>query len=154
LIIPSKFSFGLGIGQVRRWFIGAEYFSQKTSNFSNQLYSSANTSYEDASKISLGGFFIPQYNSFSSYLKRSVYRAGARYEKTGLVINNESINEFGISFGIGLPVGEARLLSNANLGLEIGKRGTTNNNLIEENFINFQISLSLNDRWFQKRRFQ
>jgi hypothetical protein len=154
LIIPSKFSFGLGIGQVRRWFIGAEYFSQKTSNFSNQLYSSANTSYEDASKISLGGFFIPQYNSFSSYLKRSVYRAGARYEKTGLVINNESINEFGISFGVGLPVGEARLLSNANLGFEVGKRGTTNNNLIEENFINFQISLSLNDRWFQKRRFQ
>lgn len=154
LILPSKLSFGLGIGQVRSWFLGAEYVTVKTSSFSNILYSSADTSYEDASKISLGGFFIPQYNSFSSFLKRSVYRAGARYEKTGLVINNESINEFGISFGVGLPVGEARLLSNANFGFEIGKRGTTNSNLIQEDFINFQISLSLNDRWFQKRRFQ
>jgi hypothetical protein len=154
LIIPSKFSIGVGVGQVRRWFLGAEYFSQKTSNFSNALYSSSSTTYEDASRISLGGFFIPQYNSFSSFLKRSVYRAGARYEKTGLVINNESINEFGISFGIGLPVGEARLLSNANFGFEVGKRGTTNSDLIEESFINFQISLSLNDRWFQKRKFQ
>ncbi len=80
-----------------------------------------------------------------------VYRAGIRFEDTGLKIKNESINEFGISFGVGLPVG--RFFSNANLGIEIGKRGTTNQNLIEENFINFQISLSLNDRWFVKRKF-
>jgi hypothetical protein len=80
-----------------------------------------------------------------------VYRAGLYYEKTGLNINSESINEFGISFGLGLPVGD--LFSNANLGFEIGKRGTTKNNLIQENFVNFQLSLSLNDRWFQKRKY-
>jgi hypothetical protein len=80
-----------------------------------------------------------------------VYRAGLHYEKTGLNINNESINEFGISFGLGLPVGS--FFSNANLGFEIGKRGTTNSNLIQENFVNFQLSLSLNDRWFRKRKY-
>ncbi|MEC3908218.1 hypothetical protein VOI54_14405 [Tamlana sp. 2201CG12-4] len=154
LTLPSKLSFGLGIGQPRSWFLGAEYTTQKTSNFSNILYSSVDTSYEDGSIISIGGFYIPQYNSFSSFLKRSVYRAGARFEKTGLNINNESINEFGISFGVGIPVGDARLLSNANIGFEIGQRGTTNSKLIQENFINFQLSLSLNDRWFQKRKFQ
>lgn len=151
LVLPSKFSIGVGIGQPRKWFAGVEYESQKTSNFSNVLYSSSTTLYEDATRFSLGGFYIPQYNSFSSYFKRAVYRAGLRYEKTGLNINTESINEFGISFGIGLPVGNA--ISNANLGFEIGKRGTTNNNLVEENFINFQLSLSLNDRWFQKRKY-
>ncbi len=57
----------------------------------------------------------------------------------------------GISFGVGLPVG--RMFSNTNLGFEIGKRGTTNNNLIKENFVNFQLSLSLNDRWFEKRKY-
>ena len=97
---------------------------------------------------------IPQYNSFSSYFKRTVYRAGIRFEKSGLVINDESIKEFGISFGIGLPVGESRLLSNANIGFEYGQRGTTKNNLIQEDFLNVQLSLSLNDRWFQKRKFQ
>ena len=151
LTMPSKFSIGAGIGQPRKWFAGAEYTSQKTSNFSNPLYTSDATIYEDASKFSLGGFYIPQYNSFSSYFKRAVYRAGLRYEKTGLNINSESINEFGISFGIGLPVGNA--ISNANLGFEIGQRGTTNSNLIQENFINIQLSLSLNDRWFQKRKY-
>ena len=151
LVLPSKYSIGAGIGKPRNWFAGVEYTSQKTSNFSNALYSSNATTYEDATTISFGGFYIPQYNSFSSYFKRAVYRAGVRYEKTGLNIENESIKEFGISFGIGLPVGNG--ISNANLGFEIGKRGTTNSNLIQENFINIQLSLSLNDRWFQKRKY-
>ena len=86
-------------------------------------------------------------------LNELVYRAGIRFEKTGLNINNESIKEFGISFGVGLPVGDVRMFSNANLGFEIGKRGTTNSNLIQENFVNFQLSLSLNDRWFNKRKY-
>jgi len=151
LTMPSKLSFGAGIGKPRSWFVGAEYTSETTSKFFNPLYSSLTTKYEDAYNISLGGFFIPRYNSFNSYYKRVVYRAGLHYENTGLNINNESITEFGISFGLGLPVGD--LFSNANLGFEIGKRGTTKNNLIEENFVNFQLSLSLNDRWFQKRKY-
>jgi len=144
---------GAGIGQPRIWFIGAEYTSQKTSNFSNELFDNSNTTqtFEDASGFSLGGFYIPKYNSFTSYLKRVVYRAGVRFENTGLKINDESINEFGMSFGVGLPIGN--LFSNANIGFEIGKRGTVDNNLIQENFINFQISLSLNDRWFNKRKY-
>ncbi|AUP78591.1 outer membrane protein transport protein [Flavivirga eckloniae] len=153
LTLPSKFSIGAGIGKPRSWFVGAEYTSQKMSNFSNELYTNSAVSqvYEDASTFSLGGFYIPQYDSYTSYLKRTVFRAGLRYEKTGLNIENESINEFGISFGVGLPVGN--FLSNANLGVEVGRRGTTNNGLIQENFVNFQISLSLNDRWFQKRKY-
>ena len=40
-----------------------------------------------------GGYYIPDYNSFTSYAKRIVYRAGLRYEKTGLVIQNQEIDE-------------------------------------------------------------
>ncbi|WP_242131459.1 hypothetical protein [Aestuariivivens marinum] len=153
LTLPSKFSFGAGIGEPRKWFMGAEYTSQKTSEFNNPLYQNTTlASYEDASTISIGGFFIPQYNT-TSYLKRTVYRAGLRFEKTGLLIKDKSIKEFGISFGVGLPVGEFGDFSNANFGVEIGKRGTTNSHLIQEDFINFRLSLSLNDRWFMKRKY-
>lgn len=153
LMLPSKFSFGVGIGEVRKWFVGIESEYQTTSNFSNELYTNSNASvkYENSTSVSIGGFFIPEYNSYSSYLKRVVYRGGLRFENTGLNINDETINEFGISFGLGIPVGN--LFSNANLGVEVGRRGTTNNNLIQENFINFQLSLSLNDRWFEKRKY-
>ena len=151
LTLPTKTAFGLGIGQPKKWFLGAEYTFLKTSEFSNRIVNIDNTTFVDAASISVGGFYIPRYDSFNKYLKRVVYRAGIRFEDTGLEINNESINEFGISFGVGLPVGG--FFSNANLGFEIGKRGTTNQNLVEENFINFQISLSLNDRWFVKRKY-
>ena len=67
------------------------------------------------------------------------------------VINNQSIKEFGISFGLGIPV--SRLFSSMNTVIEIGKRGTTDQNLVKENFVNFQLSLSLNDRWFIKRKY-
>ena len=124
---------------------------QNTSAFSNPIVSINNSNFVNASSLSLGGFIVPDYDSFTSYWKRATYRAGVRFENTGLEINNETINEFGISFGVGLPVG--KLFSNANLGIEIGQRGTTSQNLIQENFVNFQLSLSLNDRWFQKRKY-
>ncbi|NRA93858.1 MAG: hypothetical protein HRU26_14485, partial [Psychroserpens sp.] len=151
LTLPYRLSFGGGIGQPRQWFLGAEYVYQNTSAFSNPVVSIDNTTFVNASSFSLGGFFVPDYDSFSSYWKRATYRAGVRFENTGLEINDETINEFGISFGVGLPVG--KWFSNANLGVEFGQRGTTNANLIQENFVSFRLSLSLNDRWFEKRKY-
>ena len=146
---PSQISFGAGIGKPKNWFIGAEYISQKTSNFVNRTFSIDDVEFKDASKFKMGGFFIPNYNSFGNYWKRVVYRAGIRFEETGISVRGEDIDEFGISFGVGLPVG--RLFSNFNIGFEIGVRGTKNQGLVQENFFNTFLSLSLNDKWFDKR---
>ena len=146
---PSQISFGAGIGKPKNWFIGAEYISQKTSNFVNRTFSIDDVEFKDASKFKMGGFFIPNYNSFGNYWKRVVYRAGIRFEETGISVRGENIDEFNISFGVGLPVG--RLFSNFNIGFEIGIRGTKNQGLVQENFFNTFLSLSLNDKWFDKR---
>lgn len=155
LKMPSKISIGVGIGSVRNWFIGTEYNIIKSSVFSSDLLDiqngDSNTYFEDSSVLSIGGFYIPDYNSFNKLWQRIVYRSGIYFEKTGLNINNQSIKEFGISFGLGIPV--SRLFSSMNTVIEIGKRGTTDQNLVKENFINFQLSLSLNDRWFIKRKY-
>ena len=151
LKMPSKMSIGVGIGSDRNWFIGTEYNIIKSSVFSSDLLDIQNTFFEDSSVLSIGGFYVPDYNSFNKLLQRIVYRSGIYFEKTGLNINNQSIKEFGISFGLGIPVG--RLFSNINTLIEIGKRGTTDKNLVKESFVNFQLSLSLNDRWFIKRKY-
>ncbi|WP_369997159.1 hypothetical protein [Winogradskyella sp.] len=154
LNLPSRFSLGAGLGKPKSWFVGAEYTLQNTSNFSNPIFSNDVSTFENASQVAIGGFYIPDYDAFSGYFKRVVYRAGINFANTGLVIKDESIKEFGISFGLGLPVGRGDdFFSNANFGLEIGKRGTTNKNLVQENFINFNISLSLNSRWFRQRKY-
>ena len=148
-IYPSQISFGLGLVKEREWLISAEVTSQKTSNLSVSTVNLENVVYEDAFKFRMGGFLIPDYNSFSNMFKRIVYRGGFRFEETGINVNGSPISEFGISFGLGLKLG--RSFSNINIGLEYGGRGTKKNGLVEESFVNVFVGLSLNDKWFEKR---
>src|SRR5690606_34972155 len=136
--LPSKVSVGGGIGLARKWFVGTEAVF-----FSKNDYSD-----ENGMRLSLGGYYIPKHNSFTSYFSRVTYRAGLRYEKTGLVVNNESINDMGINFGLALPVGNG--LSDIALGLEYGIRGTKNSGLVQENYFNINIGISFGDKWFRK----
>jgi long-subunit fatty acid transport protein len=149
--LPSKIALAAGIGEPRKWMIGAEVTAKQSSNFNNRFGSYEGVNFENATKISLGGYYIPNYNSFKSYFNKVTYRAGFRYENTGLVIRNEAIKEQAFTLGLGLPLGGT--FSNLNLGAEIGKRGTAKANLIQENFINVVLSLSLNDLWFIKRKY-
>ncbi len=152
LKLPSKFSFGSGIGNLKKWFVGAELIFQNNSNFGNRFNDITSVTYQNATKISLGGFFVPKYNSFAGYWKRITYRGGLRYENTGLSINNQSIKDAAMSLGFGFPIG-SNTFSNINIGLEYGKRGTTIAGLVEENYTNISIGLSFNDRWFIKRKY-
>lgn len=155
--MPSKISFGTGFGESFKWFLGAEYTFTESNQFGNRFDEVTNAAFQNSHKFSLGGYFIPKYTSFTSYLSRVTYRAGLKFEKTGLVINNQDINDYGVSVGLGLPMGGLGSLgsiSNINLGLEVGRRGTTAANLIQENYMNFFVSLSLNDKWFVKRKYE
>lgn len=151
-VLPSSLSVGAGIGKSKKWFVGAEYVTTEAGDYSNRAFSLEGASFEKSSQYKIGGYYIPNYNSLTSYFNRIVYRGGLRMEETGLHLNGESINEFGIAFGLGLPAG--RMLTNINLGFEYGQRGTTSSGLIQENYFNAMISFSLNDRWFIKRRFE
>ena len=151
MITPSKVTFGFGFGESKKWLLGAQFSIRDAADLRNTYNSFSNVSFQKFQKISLGGYYIPNYNSFTSYAKRLVYRGGLKYEKTGLVVNAESINDVGLTLGIGFPVTGS--FSNVNLGFELGKKGTTTANLVQENYANFSISLSLNDKWFEKRKF-
>jgi len=150
LTLPAQFTFGAGLGASNKWFLGAEYSNIQSEKF-DAVTPNHEVSYQNASQYRFGGYFVPQYNSITNYFNRITYRAGIRYEETGLQVNNEAINEFGIAFGVGLPAGNN--FSNANIGIEYGQRGTTNLGLIKENFLKLSISLSLNDKWFVQRKF-
>jgi hypothetical protein len=159
--LPLKSIVGVGVGKYDKWHVGVEYQIQDallSEGFTNNTNSSFR--YEKSNRLSLGGFYLPKINSISSYWERVTYRAGVRFEKVGLAIdgsgagtNFTSIDDFGMSFGLGLPL---RQLSTVNLGFEYGKRGTTSNNLIEENYFNIRLSLSLTasgtQSWFRKRK--
>ncbi len=158
LKLPSELTFGVTIGQPLKWNAGVEYSLRGSSAITSRSFAPQGTIFKDAATFRAGGFYIPNYNSVTSYWDRVVYRGGIRFEELGLELsgdgtNSSDINEFGISFGLGLPIGQRSGFSNANIGFELGQRGTEDSGLIRERFFNISIGLSLNDVWFIKRKY-
>ncbi len=147
---PEQFDGGIGYGQANKWFVGVQYTYKDLQSFRNPFYDPDYVTYNKANEFKFGGMFIPQYNSITKYWKRVTYRAGAYYKNTGMNIYDEDITDFGITFGVGLPA--VRGVSNLNIGFELGQRGKITDHLVQENYINLNIGISLNDRWFLKRK--
>jgi hypothetical protein len=148
---PMKTTISAGIGEENKWYAGLEYAFQGALTIEDGLPANDRTySYGNFNRISFGGYYKPKFNSITNYWQRVTYRGGLAYKKTGLLVNNTEINDFGISFGVGLPM--SKQLSNINLGFELGTRGEVTNGLVKENYFNFRLGLSLSDKWFRKRK--
>ena len=143
--IPKNISIGLGVGQDKKWFLGINYKKTDGDGYKNQLMGLDNVEFKPSQTYSLGGFYLPKYDSFTNYFNTVTYRFGVRYKSGGLYVNNQQINEVGLNFGFGIPLAG---ISSANLGFEIGQRGTNKASLIKENFFSIRIGVSLNDLWF------
>ncbi|ASW72939.1 membrane protein [Chryseobacterium piperi] len=148
-LLPMQASLGVGYGSENQWFLSTQLDYKKGENIS---YFGKTFDFQDTYRISAGGWYLPNYNNFRSYFSRVVYRYGAFYERGGLKIANNSINKFGISAGVLLPFKNSSItrMSGLELGLELGKRGTLKNNLINQNFINLRVGFNFADKWFRK----
>lgn len=155
---PAKTTFAIGVGKKDKWYIGTQYETQAALDFDLGLsYNTGKVQYDTYSKYVLGGYWTPKKYSITSYWERITYRAGLRFENTGMLIKVDEtstaytpLKDFGISFGLSLPM--KNQLSQVNLGLEYGKRGEKTDGLIQENYFNLRLSLSLADKWFIKRK--
>lgn len=145
--LPMSLGVGISFEKRNKWLIGADFNWQ---NWENYTYNGVKDSLSNSFRISVGGMIKPDLYS-TNYLKRITYRAGFKYSPTYLKLYGEQISEFGISFGLGLPLRKSK--STINLGVEYGKRGTTDKNLINENFTKITIGFSAYDFWFYKRKF-
>ncbi len=150
--MPTRLGLGLGIGQERNWGIALEYTYESEPDLDNMPFNNRDdVSYQNTSSLKLGGYYVPRFNDPQKYYNRINYRLGFRYDELALSIGGEQVEEYGISFGLGLPAG--RIFTNANLGVEYGVRGNVSDNLVEEEFLSLFLSFSFNDIWFQDRKF-
>lgn len=150
-VIEFPLTYGFGISYVKnnKLEINADYYHQKWSDA--KFFGSTDPVLTDLNKFALGAEWIPDKFSIRSYLNKVAYRAGVKYEQSYLMLNNNQINDFGISFGVGLPI--YRSNSTVNVSAEIGRKGTKKNNLLVENYAKLNLSVNLYDMWFIKRRF-
>ncbi|MBL3548962.1 MULTISPECIES: hypothetical protein [Chryseobacterium] len=148
-LLPLQASLGVGYGSENHWFFSGQIDYKKGEDVS---YFGKTFDFQDTYRISAGGWYLPNYNNFRNYFSRVIYRYGAFYERGNLKLEGNSINKFGISAGVMLPFKTSSItrMSGLEIGVEIGKRGTLNDNLINQNFINFRIGFNFADKWFRK----
>jgi len=146
--LPSSFGIGVSIGRTDRWLTAADFKMQDWSKF---RYNDQPDSLQNSFELSAGTQFKPSFTDVGSYLSRIQYRLGVRFAQTYLQLHNSRLNERALSFGIGLPLKKSK--STFNLAVEAGKRGTTSNGLILENFVRISFGVSFYERWFIKRKY-
>ena len=148
LTMPHGFGLGFSLHKNNRWTIGADF---NWNNWSAFARNGVNEGLQDSWRVALGGELMPASTSISNYWTRMSYRLGGFFEKTFLLINGQPINKIGVSAGVTLPF--PRSQSSVNLGLEVGKCGTKSAGLIQENYVNLTVGVSINERWFIKRKY-
>ncbi|WP_244094972.1 OmpP1/FadL family transporter [Pedobacter alluvionis] len=152
LTLPLTHNFGIAIQQNDKWLIGADF---RMGKWSATSINNVNQGLQDSWGASLGGQWTPDAFSYNSYLKRIDYRIGVNYDKTYIKIGNQDIKQMGASLGFGFPLPTANggtAFYKINFTTELGQRGTINNNLVKEQYINFHLGFTLNDTWFRKYR--
>ena len=149
--LPAEFTGGLMYQKANKLRVGVNYSQSLWSHYENDAKPDE---LKDTYQFSFGGEFIPEYNSYNSYVKKMRFRLGGFYgtdpRSDGF---NKQLTRYGITLGFGLPIILPRQqVSFANLAFEFGKFGSDQG--LQENYINMTLGFTLNDdKWFFKRKF-
>jgi hypothetical protein len=146
MIIPDYYGFGLGY-RTGKFIAGADLSFQDFSSFD---YSpGSDTKFNGSMKLSAGVQRIGNRSSNARFLDRIGYKFGAGYNQLYYELDGNQISEYFGSFGAEIPLGSDSFIDAA---IMIGRRGTTDDDLILEYFGRFSIDISIGDNWFQPYR--
>ena len=146
--LPLALGAGFSLVKGTKWVIATDFSYQQWSNFT---FLGQSDSLDNSWRVSTGLQYTPNDRALKAYHKTMQYRLGFHYEKGSVVLNDQSINDIGVSAGFVLPVkkGGAWLHFTA----QAGQRGTTQNNLIRERYIKLTFGFTINDRWFIREKY-
>lgn len=148
IVLPQSYGAGISFGRVNHWVAGADVTFLDYNQFRGFNGNIPPTTMGMRSAI---GFEVtPDPSSIGNYLKRMTYRTGVSYDRYPYLVNGKEVKDFGINFGVSLPVGR---LSTIDLSLKVGKRGHLSENRIDENYFKLYFGMTFNDQWFIKRKF-
>ena len=158
-----KFADELGVGiSVKggeKWTAEFNYFrsdwrnSGFDSNSGFSVKSDNETFTSTVSQSFRAGFeIVPNRNDIRYYLRKCAYRAGVYYDQSYYKLNGNNVNSMGITLGVTLPV--FRLYNGLTLGVDLGQRASTRNNMIRERYATFMIGFTIHDIWFQKIQYK
>ncbi len=155
IIYPS--SIGAGITyQTFNWLLGADF---ETTKWDEYRFYGQPDKLQNSWKVRFGTEYYPlrANTPYKKYFNFVRYRFGFYYGPDYVKVNN-SLSEYGISFGAGFPLKLRKSYyetqsSMLNTAIEFGSRGDKNSNL-RENTLRISVGLSLSDLWFRRAKYQ
>ncbi len=147
--IPQSMGIGFAIQNGDRFRMGVDYEQR---DWSDIQFDRALLATRDSRRYSAGLEFKPEKSVMDSWFKKVYYRFGASYSQSYLEIKGVPIDSKSVSFGMGIPVRNGR--NTINWSVEYGQNGTTKKKLIREDYILFNLNITLNDVWFQKFQYK
>ncbi len=146
LPLASSFGFGISLKFRNQLLVQADYYQE---NWQGMQVLDMKNILRNSQLIAFGLQYCRDPYS-TIYLNRMRFRLGGYIHKTYLDINGVPIDAYAVTLGLGLPAKSAFV----NLSIEMGTKGTLNNNLFKENFILINLDLTMHDIWFLKRKFK
>lgn len=149
---PAKYTIGASLQRPGRWVIALDFSTQDWSDFQNNEVLNSSNEFGMGYSLSIGGEYTPLAKSIlSSYWSFMTYRAGLNYTQTSISIDGEQINDLSASFGLTLPFKQGTTLMH--FAFIFGRRGKSTQVLLQENYVRCNLGVTINDRWFIKRKF-
>ena len=150
---PFTVGFGVALEREMRYFVGLDVTYQNWSAFAIDDRSQG---LQNVLRVALGSEWIPNRNPLNlnaPLLSRIAWRAGLGYEQSYLRIKDRPITAFGASLGMGLPI--SKVSSNRiNFGIQWQRRGTTADNLVQEDNLRLLLGISFSELWYSPRKYQ
>ncbi|MBK7629891.1 MAG: hypothetical protein IPJ23_04170 [Ignavibacteriales bacterium] len=141
--IPARFNGGISFAFAESYNVSLDFMFQPMSKFSFNNQSEANL--RDANKFSAAFEYRPKRTIGMTTWEQIVWRFGLSYEQTQYIFNRQGINQYSVFGGMSYPLG---VDNSIDLAVQYLAKGTTENNLINENSIRVYLGVSFGELWF------
>jgi hypothetical protein len=143
--LPYKLGVGISFNWTNDFLLNLDYlyqpFSKLTENGRTNQYM------KDYAKYSFGLEYHNAEIRSGSFWDYIAVRGGISYEESQLTVKGTDFTQLSFYAGLLFPISFDNTLD---VAFQYGTRGTTDNNLIKENFFKINFSLSLGDIWFTR----
>ena len=144
--VPAELGAGITLRYGEQWMVGFDYTRQDWTGLTFGGYPGVDFQAGVAQSFRAGFELTPNRYDVRHWLRRITWRSGAYRDYSHLFLNGSQVVATGVTLGVGIPV--FRYYNSVNLGVDIGQRGTLNNNLVRERYFLFTLSFNLHDIWF------
>lgn len=145
ITFPMNVGVGLAYQYKNKLTINADYSLKR---WSNAKVDDEFSELIDNHILAFGLEYVPLLNSFEGHEFK--YRLGANIQSGYYEIESRKLNSINLTAGVGFKMRNTTF----NIYSIYGWRGFTDSNYIKENTLQFGLSMSFGDLWFQKRKYK